>query len=557
VTRLAASWVGEPTNRWLEEDEAAADLSLPGAARRRHDGRVNIVRTDLLRIGLVGVAAGVVRFRMWDAFGHPALFGLAATLAGGYPIFKDGFEQLFERRAVMAQSVSIALAAALVIRDVFTALVITGCVLGVRVLEALAMSRGRRAIHGPLNASRQVSDRQDGRLIDPVARIERRRAPIQKTADRVAASLVYVAMAAAIVMFVVTRDARAMIAVIIVAGASGVTAGTPLAMVGAIGRAARSGALIKDGIHLEALWSIDTVVLDQTGTLRFGEVRVTTVYPVAGVSVREVLEAAAIAESRSEHPIGRAIIRYAAEKRIPQRQPRRFTSTPGEGVRALDGAEEILVGNSSFVTAGRLPEPPSDGSGSTMVFVVRGGRYLGSVAIADLPRPDAKRAIADLRALAVKTYWLTGDSGAATERMARELAVDDFESGLMPDAKRRRVQSLARTRRVAMVGDGADDASALAATAVGVAMGSGADAASDRADVVLLGNDLLTFVDTLRLARRTHAIILQNVFGTVIVDGVGMALAAIGVVTPVMAAAIHVTSALVFILNSTSLAPPR
>jgi len=135
--------------------------------------------------------------------------------------------------------------------------------------------------------------------------------------------------------------------------------------------------------------------------------------------------------------------------------------------------------------------------------------------------------------------------------------VDDFETGLMPDTKRLRVESLAKTRRIAMVGDGVDDAPALAAAAVGVAIGSATDVARDCADVVLIGNDLLTFVDTLRLARRTHGIILQNVVGTVIVDGVGIALAAIGVVTPVIAAAIHVTSVLVFILNSARLAPPR
>jgi Cd2+/Zn2+-exporting ATPase/Cu+-exporting ATPase len=494
---------------------------------------------------------------MWDALGHPALFGLAAALVGAYPIFKDAVENLITRRMTMAPMVSIALVAALVARDVFTALAITGCVLGAGVLEALALSRGRRAIRGRPDPSPQMSVPQDGRLIDTVGRIERRPAPIQKTGNRVVASLVYVAMAVAIVTFVVTRDVGAMIAVIIVASARGITAGTPLAMMGAIGRAARSGALIKGGTQLEALWSIDTVVLDQTGTVRFGDVRVTTVYPVAGVSVREVLEAASIAEYRSEHPIGRAIIKYAAEKRIPQREPRGFTDTPGEGVRALDGAEEILVGNSGFVTAGRLPEPPGDGGGSKTVFVVRGGRYLGSVAVASMPRPDAKRAIADLRALAVKTYLFTGDAGAATERMARELAVDDFETGLMPDAKRLRVESLAKTRRVAMVGDGVDDAPALVAEVVGVTMGSDAEAARDCADVVVLGNDLLTFVYTLRLARRTHAIILQNVVGTVIVDGVGIALAAIGVVTPVIAAAIHVTSALVFILNSARLAPPR
>jgi Cu+-exporting ATPase len=455
----------------------------------------------------------------------------------GYPIFKEAFAGLISRRVTLAWPATIALVAALIIRDVLTALVITACVIGAGVLEALAVSRGRRAI-------RRTPDL-------------RRRAPIQATADRVAASLVYAAMAAALVTLVVTRDVRAMIAVLIVAGTRGVVAGTGLAMLGAIGRATRAGAMIKDGAHLEKLWSINTVVLDQTGPVTFGDVQVTTVYPVTGVSVREVLETAVMVECRSEHAIGRAIMRYAAEKRIPQREPRGFTETPGEGVRAFDGVEEILVGNSGFVTAGRLPERPADGSGSKTVFVVRGGRYLGSVAVAHMPRPDAKRAIADLKALTVKTYLFTGDAGAATERLARDLAVDDFETGLTPDAKLARVRLLAKTRRVAMVGDGVDDAPALMVATVGVAMGSGTDAIRASADIVLIGNDLRTFVDTLRLARRTHAIILQNVVGTVIVAGVGIALAAIGVVTPIMAAAIHVTAALAFILNSARLVPPR
>jgi Cd2+/Zn2+-exporting ATPase/Cu+-exporting ATPase len=364
---------------------------------------------------------------------------------------------------------------------------------------------------------------------------------------------VYIAMTAAVVTFIVTRDVRSTIAVIIVAGACGVAAGTPLAILGAIGRAARSGAIIKGGIHLEALWSIDTVVLDKTGTLTFGGVRVNAVYPAARVSVREVLEAAAIAECRSEHPIGRAIVTYAAEKRIPHREPTRFTSAPGQGVRALYGSEEILVGNSGFVTAGRLPEPPGDAGDSTTVFVVRGGHYLGSVAIADVPRPEAERAIAGLKALAIKTYLLTGDSRPATERIARDLRVDDFETGLMPDEKLARVRALMKTRRVAMVGDGVNDAPALVAATVGVAMGSGTDVARDSADIVLIGNDLMRFVDTVRLARRTHTIIRQNFVGTLGVDGVGIALAAAGVLTPLVAALIHVTSELVFILNAARL----
>jgi P-type E1-E2 ATPase len=548
--------VEERTNRRREGDDAEADVSSPGAAPQRHDGHADTVRTDLFRIGLICIAAGLLRAGIWDALGHPTLVGLTATLIGGYSIFKDGLKSLIQRRMTMAVSVTIAIVAALVIGEVFTALVITACVLAAGVVEGLAVSRGRAALRRLLDPP-HVRVRRDGRPIDPVYRIERRRAPIQHTADRLAASLGYITLAAAVVTFLVTRDMRFVIAVLIVAGTRGVTASTPLAILGAIGRAARSGAIIKGGIHLEALWSIDTVVLDQAGTVTFGDVRVTTIYPVTGVSVREVLEAASIAECRSEHPIGRAIIRYAVEKRIQQREPRGFTSTPGEGVRALDGAEEILVGSSGFVTAGRLPEPPADGSGSKTVFVVRGGRYLGSVAVANLPRPEAKRAIADLRELAVKTLLLTGDSGAAVERMARDLAVDDFETGLMPDAKRLRVQLLAKTHRVAVVGDGVDDRLVLVAATVGVAMGSGPDVARDGADIVLLGNDLLKFVDTLRLARRTHAIIFQNFAGTAIVDGVGIGLAAIGVVTPVMAAAIHVTSALAFILNSARLVPPR
>ena len=266
---------------------------------------------------------------------------------------------------------------------------------------------GSQVFAGTMNQSGALEIRADrvgrdttfGQIIDAVEHAEQHRAPIQKIADRLAGYLVYIALAAAALTFIVTRDVRSTIAVIIVAGACGVAAGTPLAILGAIGRAARSGAIIKGGIHLEALWSIDTVVLDKTGTLTFGGVRVSAVYPAARASVREVLEAAMIAECRSEHPIGRAIIKYAVEKHIPRREPTRFTSTPGQGVRALYGSEEILVGNSDFVTAGRLPEPPGDADGSTTVFVVRGGQYLGSVVIADVPRPEAEQAIAALKAL--------------------------------------------------------------------------------------------------------------------------------------------------------------
>ncbi len=598
----------------------------------------SIESADLARIALIGTAAAILGSHAWNAFGHPHLVGLAVTLVGGYPIFKEAIDNIVERRMTMELSMTIALIAALAIGEVLTALLITGFVLAAEVLEHLTVARGRRAIGQLLEfLPRQVHVRRDGQfvevsidqlhvgdrvlvrpggrlpvdgvvvdgessvdqatitgeslpvdmrpgsrvfagsmnqsgaleieservgrdttfghIIDAVEHASQSRAPIQKISDRLAGYLVYCAMAAAVATFVVTRDIRSTISVIIVAGACGVAAGTPLAILGAIGRAARFGAIIKGGIHLEALWSVDTVVLDKTGTVTFGDVRVQSVYPAAGASARDVLEAAAIAESRSEHPIGRAIATYAAERGVVAREPVRFSYAPGLGVRALDGGEEILVGNSEFVTAGRLPELPESASGSTTVFVVRGGQYLGSLALADVTRPEAKRAIANLKRLGIKSYIFTGDSQAATERIARDLVVDGFETALMPDAKLARVRAMAQKGRVAMIGDGVNDAPALAAATVGVAMGSGTDVARDSADIVLIGNDLLKFVETLRLARRTRGIIVQNFAGTLLVDSVGIALAATGMLTPVLAALIHVSSELLFILNAARLVP--
>jgi heavy metal translocating P-type ATPase len=434
---------------------------------------------------------------------------------------------------------------------------LTGESLPVDVSSGAHVLAGSINLHGALGVIVETvgADTAFGRIVEAVEHAAESRAPVQRIADRLAGYLVYCAIGAALVTLAMTHNPRATISVIIVAGACGVAAGTPLAILGAIGRAARLGAVIKGGIHLEALWSVQAVVLDKTGTVTFGRLRVKTLYPSSGVTGAELVEAAAMAEVRSEHPIGRAIVAYATSRGVVHQEPTRFSYTPGQGVRAIYGSEEILVGNTGFVTGGRFFEPALETAGSTTVFVVRGGRYLGSLALADVPRPEAQRAIAGLRALGLKTYLLTGDSAPATERLARELDVDHFETGLLPDAKLARVRALASERPVAMVGDGVNDAPALSAATVGVAMGSGTDVARECADVVLIGDDLMKLVETVRLARRTRGIILQNFTGTVLVDTVGIGLAAAGVLTPVTAALIHVTSELLFILNAARLVP--
>ena len=353
-----------------------------------------------------------------------------------------------------------------------------------------------------------------------------------------------------------TRDVRSTISVVIVAGACGIVAGTPLAILGAIGRAARQGAIVKGGLYLEVLARVDTVVLDKTGTLTFGIPEVRSISAAPGVPSEAVLENAAIAERRSEHPLGRAIVRHADARRLARVEPDRFTYTPGQGIVATLGKTQIVAGNRRLLEERGVASVAPDGNDGTTVLVARDGHYLGAVRIADTLRPEAKGAIRALHQLGIRTVLLTGDARSVAEGVSRELGLGEVEAELLPEAKLLRVRALVQAgRRVAMVGDGINDAPALAAASVGVAMGSGTDVARESADIVLLGNDLAKFVDTLRLARRTRGIILANFVGTLLVDGVGMGLAALGQLTPLLAAFIHVASELAFIGNSARLIP--
>lgn len=404
------------------------------------------------------------------------------------------------------------------------------------------------------------ADTSFGKIIEAVEHAERSRAPIQKTADRYSAYLVYFALACAALTYAITRDARSTISVIIVAGACGIAAGTPLAVLGAIGRAASEGAIVKGGRFLEALWSVDVVAFDKTGTVTVGTPVVQSILPVPGSTEQRVLGAAAIAERRSEHPLGKAIVRKAAALGIATLEPDSFRYTPGRGVAADIGGEEILVGNDAFLLdhgvprAASLAEDAADGA--SRVVVARGGRLLGSVTITDMVRPAAPEAMRALRSLGIRTVLLTGDTRSAADAVAKELGIDEVYAGLLPDEKVGEVARLGRGGlTVAMVGDGVNDAPALASATVGIAMGSGTDVARESADIVLLGNDLSRFVDTVRIARRARGIIRFNFAGTLAVDAIGVGLAAFGLLNPLLAAFIHVTSELAFILNSARLLP--
>ena len=597
---------------------------------------------EVLRVVFVALAAIAVWFHLWEPFSRLSVIGLVATLIGGYPIFKEAFENILERRMTMELSMTIALVSALAIGEFFTALVITAFVLAAEILEGLTVGRGRRAIQdmldflpqtasvlrngqiaevdtktilpgevvvirpgsripvdgrvlsgqsyveqaaitgepmpcektmgcdvyaGTINQAGTLQVRAErlgkettfGKIIEAVENAERSRAPIQKTADRLAGYLVYFALGAAALTFLITHNLRSTISVIIVAGACGIAAGTPLAILGAIGRAARQGAIVKGGIYLEALGQLHTVFLDKTGTLTFGFPVVSEVDTEPGIPERTLLEAAASAERSSEHPLGRAIVRYAEQQNVQAAEPESFEYRVGRGVMASLHGERIVVGNRALLRELAITRPDrTSTSGGTEVLVARAGRYLGSILVADQLRPSAAPAVKALAAMNIKVVLLTGDANSAAEAVADQLGIIQVYSGLLPDEKTVFIaEQVKKGRTVAMLGDGINDAPALSEASVGVAMGAGTDVARESADVVLIGNDLSKFVDTVRIARNCRRIILQNFYGTLVVDTIGIGLAAAGFLNPLLATFIHVASELAFILNSTRLLPPR
>jgi heavy metal translocating P-type ATPase len=412
-----------------------------------------------------------------------------------------------------------------------------------------------------IRAERIGRDTSYGKIIEAVEQAERLRAPVQRLADRLAGYLVYFALGAAALTYLLTHNIRSTISVVIVAGACGIAAGTPLAILGAIGRAARAGAIIKGGLFLEQLGRVNTVVLDKTGTLTYGQPEVRAVIPIDGTDAARLLDTAASAELRSEHPLGKTIVAYARTLGHQLREPEQFGYTPGLGIDAVLGGDLILIGNQALMRAHDIAIPAhlmkGDPEGSE-VFVARTGTLRGVIIVADAARPEAAEAIQAIHAMGIRTVLLTGDSRAVARRVAHALGIAEFAAELLPEDKQTRVRGwVSDGRTVAMVGDGINDAPALIEAQVGVAMGSGTDVARESADVVLLGNDLAAFAETLRIARRTRRIIWTNFAGTIGVDAVGIALAGLGLLNPLFAAFIHVASELTFILNSARLLPSR
>jgi len=398
-------------------------------------------------------------------------------------------------------------------------------------------------------------DTSFAKIIEAVEQAEQTKAPIQKTADRLAGYLVYFALSAAALTFLITRQIRPTISVVIVAGACGVAAGTPLAILGAIGRCARQGVIFKGGVYLEALWDIGTVIFDKTGTVTFGSIEIVDIVCAPGVAANEIVAAAATAEHNSEHPVGKAVVAYARARQIAAETPDQFHYQPGKGVLAQTASRVIVAGNRSWLEEKGIK---SIGAGAktdgTHIFVAENGRFLGALVLADRMRGEAKQAIGALHSLGLKTVLLSGDSDQVAQNVANALKIQSAEGSLLPHEKSDYVHRIvSEGQKVLMVGDGVNDAPALAQATVSIAMGSGTDVARETANGLLIGNDLCRLVAALKTSRLCRRIIMQNFYGTILVDLAGIALAACAVINPLTAAFIHVSSEMLFILNSTRL----
>jgi Cu2+-exporting ATPase len=369
------------------------------------------------------------------------------------------------------------------------------------------------------------------------------KAPAQRLADRAGKYLVFVALGSGVAAFVawyVFGDKgllfalTAAVSTIVIACPDALALATPTAITVGVGKGAREGVLFKNATALEETAGIDTVIFDKTGTLTQGKPALTDVVPAEGIVERDLLRFAASADRPSQHPLAEAIVAGARANGIEVSQPEKFDSIPGHGVEARVDGRRVLLGNRRLLERERIEPGGLDGAvqafasdGKTAMYVAVDGKAAGVVAVADTVRESARQAVRALHALGVQTVMLTGDNRRTAEAVARQLGMDQAIAEVLPEDKAKKVSELQGAgHKVAMVGDGVNDAPALAQADVGIAIGAGTDVAVETADVVLVKNDPADVSRSIQLARKVRGKIKQNLFWAAIYNLIAIPIAA-------------------------------
>jgi Cu+-exporting ATPase len=412
---------------------------------------------------------------------------------------------------------------------------------------------GDKVIGGTLNntgsfimtAERVGNETVLAQIVRMVSDAQRSRAPIQRLADKVAGYFVPAVLLAAVITFVAwislgpePRLAHAIInavAVLIIACPCALGLATPMSIMVGVGRGAHAGVLVKNAGAIEAMEKVTTLVVDKTGTLTEGKPRLTKVVLAAGFSENELLAAAASVEQQSEHPLASAIVAAAGEKHLPLGKVDDFSSTTGGGVAATSDGINVVVGQPAFLRAHGIAELEDleeqarvlQAGGETVIFVAIANRAGGIIAVADPVKSSSAEAIRELRRLGLKLVMLTGDNERTARAVAAKLGLDEVEAGVAPGDKQARVDAFRRAGAVvAMAGDGINDAPALAAADVGIAMGTGTDVAMESAGITLVKGNLQGIVHAIRLSRAVMRNIRQNLFFAFIYNALGIPIAA-------------------------------
>ena len=401
------------------------------------------------------------------------------------------------------------------------------------------------------------ADTTFGRVITMVEEAEAHRAPVQRIADRFSAYFLPVVATIALLTFLVSRNPLAVASVLVVACSCSFALATPIAMLASIGAAASRGILVKGGKYLESLSHADVVLIDKTGTITTGRPRITDVLALAGHSQDEMLALAASVERDSEHPLAEAVRQAASEHTLPLAEAEHFEAVPGLGVRAEVNGVTIAVGNERMMASSApvLVTQALERQGKTLLLVEQADKMIGVLAAADTIRPEVPAALERLRTLGIsKIELLTGDNERTAEAQATALQIT-YRAGLLPEDKIRIVKEYqAQGHTVVMIGDGVNDAPALAQADVGVAMGvMGSDVALEAAHAALMREDWNLVPDLFTIAKRTMRVVKMNLTFTILYNLVGLSLAAFGILPPILAAAAQSLPDLGILANSSRL----
>ncbi|HYT18059.1 MAG TPA: heavy metal translocating P-type ATPase [Thermoplasmata archaeon] len=426
-----------------------------------------------------------------------------------------------------------------------------------------------------IRATRVGADTTLNQIIKLVEDAQASRAPIQRLADRVASVFVPAVVGVAAFTFFlwavplgesVAHALVFFIAVLIIACPCALGIATPAAIMVGTGKGAENGLLIKGGEYLEKAHKLTTAVFDKTGTLTKGRPSVTDIVPVGSISEAEILRLAASTEKGSEHPLGEAIVQAAASRGVTMEDPSDFEAIAGQGVRAAIGEHRILIGNRSLMVRAGIPVADEsvlqamESAGKTAMILAVDGRVAGVIAVADTLKEHSIEAVRSLKAMGIEVIVLTGDNRRTAEAIARQVGVDRVIAEVLPAQKADVIRSLQNQGKiVAMVGDGINDAPALAQSDVGIALGSGTDVAMEAGGIVLIKDDLRDVVASIQLSRRTVQKIRQNLFwaffyNTALIPIAAGVLAGIGIVlNPIIAGAAMGFSSVSVVMNSMTL----